>query len=366
MKKLLWVLVVLIIVAFGGRAWYLHKQSVAEKDVVKIGALLPLTGPTARDGMDALAGMKIALEEINRDPTSNTKIDIWVEDNKFSVPASLAAFHKLNNSVPAFITFGAVPVNGLASLLKANHKPTISLVNAEDATIYSTPEIFRAWISISKQAGVIAEFVTKNFKDSRIAFLKIKSIDGDSFENVLTTQLAGIGQELVAKETFAVTDIETRNQVIKLLDKNPDVVVVYGFAQGYIAALNSLLEQGYKGAIITNQDVQMNHKLIANNAAGIYFGMPNYDFSKLIKSNPDLADNLFAAFGYEGMRIMAKVIQQNGTDSAKIREGLANLKDFETGFGKISYDEQGEIHLPNFVIKQMQADGSAKIVKESE
>lgn len=364
MKKIIIGLcVVALIAVFGGRAWYLHKQAVAEKDVVKIGALVPLTGPTARDGVDALSGMNIALKEIN-EKSSNTKFDIWVEDNKHSVPPSLAAFHKMNATVPAFIIFGSVPTSGLSSQLKNNHKPAITLVNAEDGPIYNTSEIFRAWISITKQAEVLADFVKANFKNSRIAFLKIKAVEGDSFEKVLNTQLKSIGQELVATETFSITDIETRNQVIKLLDKNPDVVVIYGFAQGYIAALNSLLEQGYKGAIVTNQDVQMNHKLIANNAAGIYFGMPEYDFTPLVKNNPDLTDNLFAAFGYEGMKILAEVIRKNGTDPEKIREGLANLKDFETGFGKISYDEQGEIHLPKFVIKQMQPDGTAKVIKE--
>ena len=42
MKKRIWTLVILVVVAvFGGRAWYLHKQATAEKDVVKTGALLP-------------------------------------------------------------------------------------------------------------------------------------------------------------------------------------------------------------------------------------------------------------------------------------------------------------------------------------
>ena len=365
MRKLIWTLVILVVVGvFGGRAWYLHKQAEQNKDAVKLGVLLPLTGPTSRDGMDVLSGIKIALNEINNDSASDMKIDILVEDNKLSVPSALAAFHKLNSSVPAFIIGGSIPTEGLSSQLRSNHKPAISIINAEDRAIYNSREIFRGWISITKQAEVITDFVKKNFKNNRIAFLKIKSVEGDSFENVLKTQLKSIGQELVARETFGIGDLETKNQVVKILDKNPDVVVIYGFAQGYIAALNSLLEQGYKGAIVTNQDVQMNHKLIANNAAGIYFAMPEYDFTPLVKNNPDLADNLFAAFGYEGMKILAEVIRKNGTDPEKIREGLANLKDFETGFGKISYDEKGEIHLPKFVIKQMQADGTAKVVKE--
>ena len=39
------------------------------------------------------------------------------------------------------------------------------------------------------------------------------------------------------------------------------------------------------------------------------------------------------------------------------------IKNRQTIFGKISFDENGEIDIP-LVIKQMQADGTAKVIKE--
>ena len=362
MKKLIWTLVILVVVGvFGGRAWYLHKQSVAEKDVVKIGVLVPLTGPTARDGADSLSGMKIAINEINQNPEFGFKLDLLVEDNKLSAPPSLSAFHKINGQVSAFIVAGTPPI---LTLLPVLNKPALSMLNSEDEAVYTSTEVFRAWFRVKEQAEFISNYVKNNYKDSRIAFLKIKAIEGDTFEKILKMKLKDIGQELVANETFGIGDLETKNQVVKILDKKPDIIVVYGYAQGYVAALNSLLEQGYKGTIITNHDVQMNHKHIANNASGIYFGTADYDFTKIAKNNPDLADNLFAAFGYESVKILANVIRENGKDSKKIHDGLINLRDFKTDFGNISYDEKGEMHTLKFVIKQMQPDGTAKVIKE--
>ena len=45
MKKLIWGLVIVAVVAvFGGRAWYLHKQAEQNKDAIKIGVVVPLSG----------------------------------------------------------------------------------------------------------------------------------------------------------------------------------------------------------------------------------------------------------------------------------------------------------------------------------
>ena len=364
MKKFAWILGIFLVLAlFGGRFFYLSQQSKITKnaDVVNIGVLLPLSGIVAQDGLDALAGIKIALEEINAQ--HRFKINLLVEDNKHTAVATLAAFHRTNDKSSALIVFGGVPIAALTPQIKVMPKPTIALVNAENEPIYETPSVFRAWIPVPLQAQAVARFI-ENTDAKRIAFLKIKATDGDIFGHVLKAQLEKMGKQFLITESFAISDAETRVQVLKILDKKPEIVVVYGYAQGYISALNSLREQGYTGPIITNQNIIMHHHLLANHGAGIYFETPDYDFSKLVAKDPKLADNLYAAFGYESLKILAKVIEKEGSESANMIQGLGALTDFDTGFGKVSYDPQGEIHLPNFVIKQMQPDGTAKIVKE--
>ena len=85
MRKLIWTLVILVIVGvFGGRAWYLYQNREIRDNVVKIGVLLPLSGPVARDGQDCLTGIKAAEQNINQNPSNHFKIKLMIEDTKYT------------------------------------------------------------------------------------------------------------------------------------------------------------------------------------------------------------------------------------------------------------------------------------------
>ncbi|MBP5344348.1 MAG: ABC transporter substrate-binding protein [Alphaproteobacteria bacterium] len=364
MRKLIWTLVILVVVGvFGGRVWYLNQHKQIGDNVVKIGGFLPLSGPLARDGVEFLKGLKIAQNQINNDSQYNFKIDLRMEDSKFSATQAVSLFNRLVDS-NALISSGTPSTASIAPLLEQHKIPTISLINAEDKTILASSQIFRGWIAARTTASEIGHYIVSEYPEKTVALLRThSSTDAKEFEEGLLGQLNKIGKQVQATETFAVTDMETNAQVLKLMDKNPDIIVVYGYAQGYIAAINSLIRMGYKGDIITTWDIEMNSSLIPNNASGIYFVTPTYDFSELVKEDKTTNNNFFVAFGYETLRLLAEAMK-NGTKPEQIREGLANLKDVETGFGKVSYDERGELYLPPFVLKQMQPDGTAKVVKE--
>ena len=364
MRKLIWTLVILVVVGvFGGRAWWLYQHRETDTNVVKVGGFLPLSGPLARDGVEFLKGLKIAQKQINSDNQYNFQINLQMEDSKFSGPQAVSLFNRLVDS-NALISSGTPSTASIAPLLLQHKIPTISLINAEDKTILSNPQIFRGWISARLTASEIGRYIIQEYPEKTVALLRThSSADAKEFEEGLLGQLTKKNIQLQMTETFAVTDMETNAQVLKLMSKNPDIIVVYGYAQGYIAAINSLLRMGYKGDVITTWDIEMNSSLIPNHAAGIYFVTPTYDFSQLAKEDATATNNFFVAFGYEVLRMLAEAMK-NGTKPEQIREGLENLKDFETGFGKVSYDKQGELYFPPFILKQMQTDGSAKIIKE--
>ena len=61
MKKLIWTLVILIVVAvFGGRAWYLYQYRETSDNVVKIGAVLPMSGIVSDSNKKIVATLNIA------------------------------------------------------------------------------------------------------------------------------------------------------------------------------------------------------------------------------------------------------------------------------------------------------------------
>ena len=83
-KVIIGVVIVALIALFGGRAMYLHRQNAAEKDIIKIGALLPMSGGSVDFvGPWSYDSAKIAEEAINSSGAYNFKIKII--SNSFKV-----------------------------------------------------------------------------------------------------------------------------------------------------------------------------------------------------------------------------------------------------------------------------------------
>jgi branched-chain amino acid transport system substrate-binding protein len=96
-KTILWLAVAIIIL---GGIWYgVSKKSTAPttKEPIKIGVLAPLTGEAASFGQNSLAGVNLAVKEINDQGGINgRKVEIVAEDDKCSAEG-VNAINKLIN-----------------------------------------------------------------------------------------------------------------------------------------------------------------------------------------------------------------------------------------------------------------------------
>src|SRR3990172_3199841 len=62
---------------------------------IKIGAIIPLTGPSGPSGQAMQKGYQLALDEINRQGVLGRKVELIVEDDRGDPPTGAAAFLKL-------------------------------------------------------------------------------------------------------------------------------------------------------------------------------------------------------------------------------------------------------------------------------
>jgi len=62
---------------------------------IKIGAIIPLTGPVGVSGQAMQKGYTLALEEINRNPPLGRPLEVIFEDDRGDPPTAAAAFQKL-------------------------------------------------------------------------------------------------------------------------------------------------------------------------------------------------------------------------------------------------------------------------------
>lgn len=90
--------IIIAVVIIGGICWAARRKAAApvaeEGEVIKIGAILPLSGPVAMFGDWARKGMEIALEDINLE---EVKIEVLFEDSKLDAKEGIIAYNKLVN-----------------------------------------------------------------------------------------------------------------------------------------------------------------------------------------------------------------------------------------------------------------------------
>ena len=368
MRKLIWTLVIVAIIAvFGGRAWYLYRQSEQNKDAIKIGVVVPLSGFDENMTDRIITTLKTATEELTK--KKPYKIQYLFEDGKYTVKDSISAFNKLKASNPsAYVVLGDLPAFGLRPLINETKVPTIVLVSGDSGLPAQSPYLFRMSLSSKDMIQKLASFTynTKHISDA--AIMKIKNNYGDDGSQFFKQYFAQLGGKVIAEETFNVMDMDVRAQVEKVLATNPNMILVWGFGPGYTTTFNQLAELGYKGEIITDFGVfdKAVWENIHNKGDGIYFTTID---SQVNKMNPQFLQNYTAkfsdkpdvvtSFAYAAVEALLKAIE----NPKGIEAGLYELQNFETAIGKVNYDKEGEPHAP-IVIKQMQSDGTAKVIKE--
>jgi len=84
-------LLLLAALAFAGTS----QQVLAQAGPIKIGAIIPLTGPSGPSGQAMQKGYQLALDEINRQGVLGRKVELIVEDDRGDPPTGAAAFLKL-------------------------------------------------------------------------------------------------------------------------------------------------------------------------------------------------------------------------------------------------------------------------------
>jgi branched-chain amino acid transport system substrate-binding protein len=228
----------------------------APKPPIKLGALLPLTGPSGATGLDMKDGYELAKEQINAAGGVNgAKIEVIYEDDKNDPATAVASFEKLANNDKVEVMMG-----GLAS--------TISAALIEPAKKAGIP---MAW------TGAAATAVEKGFVDqsfffhyhpweyqnatSALAFLKstpyktfaVVYEDGlfgtgaaDGFKTTLPAQ----GQTLAISEAFKTGSTDFTALLNRVKAKNPEALILVPFAGDVIPFLTQMREVGYKPKIV--------------------------------------------------------------------------------------------------------------------
>lgn len=337
-------------------------QTKKEPKVIKIGAILPLTGPAAKYGILTKEGMELAVEEINEQyKYKGISVKILFEDDGGTPQGGVNAFNKLIKIDKVPVITGAILsqiVLSVAPIAEVNKIVLLSVGASSEKIKESGDYVFRIRESSKPHGEKAAEFVLSISNQAGVIFLNAEN--GISYADEFRKKYEKEGGTIVLWEKYNEGETDFRTYLIKVKEKRLKVVYIPGLAVEIAYILKQAREMGISAIFVSSVGAENPKVLeIAGEAAeGLVYTYPYFDVSleeidmrikefvdKYVEKyghNPDF----LAANGYDGVKLLTEVIMKHGYKAEAIKNGLYEIKNFPGVGGEFSFDEYGEVTKP--------------------
>ena len=335
MKKLL-ILVFGMLLFFSGCE---DKQKVIDINrTIKIGTILPLTGPVSDFGGWIRNGIELANEELKA-KSSRLKLDILYEDSKFDAKSGVLAFNKLNNSNKIDICFTAMSKVAIPIINSNKNKIPIILQDVTYPDITKLDKyIFRHFIQSDREAEIMSMFI----REKNITKLSVIYVNDEAGISAKTKLKENLNNIIVDSIAFSSQEINIRAIVIKAVKDNPNGIYVYGNGPSWAKIMKNLKEINYKGKIFTNTAmyIPIFRKIAGTSIENVYFTYPKInqnnkfkEFKEKYKEKYNEFPQLEAIYAYD--LIMYIYDSLSKYPNIAIPKALEKNKEFDSLFNRL-------------------------------
>jgi len=349
-------------------------------ETVKLGAILPITGPVSEWGESNGAILKMLQSDVNADGGINGKqLEIVIYDSgakgveagnlvrKLASEDNVLAIMGPFTSSEAEVAFPVANQMKIPMTSQASSKPGVAEANR--------PWAFRNTVdeSIYLKAVVPAMVEATGAKDITIAYDSADAVGSSLGTKILPSVLEGAGLKVVNPDnpvTFGTTDIDLKAQAGTIASGGADAVGVGAFYNGAAKLLRAMDQQGLKtpifgGSTLVSANILEAAPDIPIFSAGTYYpGVESAeDWTKRavevfaaekVPGAPTMFDSQLYEIGLMYVEaIRAENLDKEDLVAARegIRDFMTNLKGFDGLTSKISMKESGDASRDFFVIR---------------
>jgi branched-chain amino acid transport system substrate-binding protein len=337
--------------------------ALAQDRTIKIGALLPVSGPGAYFGAQDKQGIELALDELNGTGVNGSKFVIRYEDSACSpLPATQAARRLIDQYKPDVI-IGEECSDATLAIMPTVAQAKIPLINAGSSAIRITepgnPWTFRIMPNEVMQGVDIATHAYKDLNARTAALLYENTNAGIGNARIFNETFTKLGGRIVADTGFGrdvndFTAIATRIAGLGSVDVIPTYTL-----EGQGLKITQALSQagvvkGGDGKAIQLGTIWLpfdfDHK--AGKASIGYVRIVQFDptderdivrnFVKNFKARFNSDPTHLNAHAYDQIMLIADVVKRGATDAQSIRDMLAATKNFVGVTGSVEFDSTNQ------------------------
>jgi len=361
MKKKITISLIILAVIVAVIAIY-FAQKPKEPETIKIGAILPLTGPTALVGEWARNGLQIGIEEINKSGGINGKyLDIKIHDSAGDPKRAISIFNEMvAQNIKCILVAGSSESLSLIPLAEKNKIILISHASHPKITGRSK-YVFRHSNVADDESEILIQFLKTEIKPKRVTIIVSNDDYGIAFKNECVKRIENTGIDLVEAIEYDKTQINFKDIVNKLLYKKPEAIILAGLGKGLGILIKTIREQKFKGPLLSTSGFAITDApIVAGDAAkGLYYcdfiinkEQDSYKkfaeiYEKKFKKTPFIGPLLF----YNSLMLIKKCIEDAGYESDKISSCLRSIDTFVFAGEEMKILRRGDI-IPKMKVLQ--------------
>ena len=341
------------------------------QEVVKVGLILPMTGPSASTGRQIEAAVKL-YQSMNGTTVAGKKVEVILKDDTgvADVTKRLAQELVVNEKVSVLAGFGLTPLALATAPISAQAKVPQIVMAAATATITeASPYIVRTSFTLPQATVPAANLATKNGW-KKVITLVTDYGPGIDAEKAFGEQFTKNGGTVPAALRVPLKNPDFAPFLQRVADEKPDAVFVFvpsGFGALVIKKFveRGLDKSGVKlfGTGDLPDDDQLDGMgdvvigLISTHHYSAAHPSPeNKAFvDAYVKANPGQRPNFMAVGGFDGMALIYKALEKTkgDADGTKLVEAMKGLS-WVSPRGPMSIDPDTRDVIQNIYVRKVE------------
>ena len=336
----------------------------AQERVIRVGVLMPISGPASYFGVQGKEGIDLALEQLKAG-VNGYRLQVQYEDSACSPLQATNTVKRVLEQFKPHIVVGEECSDASLAIAPILEQAKVPMLNAGSVTMKLTESgykyVFRIFPNAEQQGIPLAKHAYEKLGARTAVLLHEKTNAGidnaDGFEKVFVA--AGgkiVGRIDFGRDVNDFTPVATRIASLGKVDVLPTFALEGQQVRLAQALAQARVTKGGGGSAVQMGSIWLPYGFDqkAGQAAEGYIRIVQFDPTEKRKVVTDFVAAFRAKYGadkvpthinahaYDAILLIAEAVRRGATDSESIRDRLSKMKDVEVTTGKITFDAKGQ------------------------
>jgi branched-chain amino acid transport system substrate-binding protein len=343
---------------------------------VKIGMVMPMTGPLAAAGQQVLAGARLYIKQ-HGGAVAGKQIELIVRDDASSGETGKRLIQELVVNDKVDVIGGGLTADLMASapLLTEAQKPAVIMISSTTTVVEKSPFFVRTSCTLAQSSAILADWAVKKGL-GKSATLVTEFAPGLEAEETFTNNYKAAGGQIAEAIRVPLRSPDFAPFLQRVKEVKPQALFVFIPSTQAAAFAKQFVERGLDKAGIaligpgdlTDDDALQNMgdpmlgTVTAHFYSAAHVSAVNKAFTEAYQKDTRARANFMAVSGYDGMHLIYEALKKTA-GSADGKTLIAAMKgmSWESPRGQMSIDKaSGEVVHNIYIRKVEKIDGELR------